>query len=654
MESIFESEQSLVEVLPIPACVVTGTEFFITAANESMLALWGWKDLKPETSLKEVYPRIAQHSDVLEDSGPGASSSQTHETKFSALVDGKAVEKHLRYSLKHFGLASGELRLLVTAEDITEQVTRRFKLEEAERRHAFLLKLSDALRPLGDARSIQTEASRILGEYLKVSRVGYGEVEQNEQRYFTTEYSWTDGMVPPYHGTHDLAGFGPDVLQALRSGTALIINDMLEDPRTASPAMQAAFHALQFRSVITASLIKQGCLVAALYVHHHEARQWTEEEIVLVQDVAERTWAAVQRAAAERNLRESEEKFRTLFNSIDEGFCVIELIYQDGLAADLRYLLVNPAFEAHSGIAAAEGKSLIELLGSVDTFWLNTYEELIQTGKPVRIERYSEPLNRWMSVFSTRIGDQSSRQVAVVFNDITDQKHSEQLKNDFISMVSHELKTPLTSLNAHLQVLSRNSKKHNDLFTSNSVEKSLVQVGRMHRLIQGFLDVARFEEGKIYLNKSSFDLNELIQETREELLLVYRSHQIILDLFPTPVTISGDRDKLGQVLINLLSNAVKYSREGSRIEVSSGTSGGLAEIKIKDEGIGIRPEYIDKLFKRFYRIEEQQNRHISGFGIGLYLCAEIIKLHQGSISVISKEGEGSTFSFSLPANLSAN
>ncbi|WP_256009877.1 ATP-binding protein [Desertivirga xinjiangensis] len=650
MKSIFESEQSLVEVLPIPACVASGAGFFITAANGSMLGLWGWKDLKPETSLKEVYPHIAQHFDVLEDSRTCAPSSQTHETKISVLVDGKAVEKHLSYSLKRFRLASGDLRLLITAEDITEQVTRRFKLEEAERRHAFLLRLSDTLRPLADAPSIQTEASRILGEYLQISRVGYGEVEQNEQRYFTTEYSWTDGTVPPYHGTHDLAGFGPDVLQSLRSGTALVIDDMLEDPRTASPAMQAAFQALQFRSVITASLIKQGRLVAALYVHHHEARQWTEEEKLLVQDVAERTWAAVQRASAERNLRESEEKFRTLFNSIDEGFCVIEVLYKDNVAVDLRYLLANPAFESHSGMASVEGKSLIELLGSVDSFWLKAYDELVQTGKPVRIERYSEPLNRWMSVFSTRIGDQSTRQVAVVFNDITEQKHSEQLKNDFISMVSHELKTPLTSLNAHLQVLNRNSKKQNDLFTSSSIEKSLVQVGRMHRLIQGFLDVARFEEGKIYLNNSLFDLNELVQETREELLLINRSHEIILNLTPTPVTISGDRDKLGQVLINLLSNAVKYSREGSRVEISSEVSGGLSEIKIKDEGIGIKPEYIDKIFKRFYRIEEQKNKHISGFGIGLYLCAEIIKLHKGSINVCSEEGKGSTFIFSLPVD----
>ena len=112
--------------------------------------------------------------------------------------------------------------------------------------------------------------------------------------------------------------------------------------------------------------------------------------------------------------------------------------------------------------------------------------------------------------------------------------------------------------------------------------------------------------------------------------------------------ISGDRDKLGQVVNNLISNAIKYSAKGSRITIACKASQQIAKVSVSDQGIGISAENIDKLFDRFYRVEDRQIQHISGFGIGLYLSSEIIKLHKGRIGVHSTEGDGSTFWFSLP------
>ncbi|HVG48509.1 MAG TPA: GAF domain-containing protein, partial [Rubellimicrobium sp.] len=179
-----------------------------------------------------------------------------------------------------------------------------------ERRSQFVLNLSDRLRALSDPRAIIDTAQEALGRYLHANRVGYGEVEETA-RYFTTERNWTDGTIPSREGTHDLAGFGPEVLAALRAGVPLLIQDAATDPRTSSPEALAAFDAIDTRAVITASLVKEGQMRAALYVHAREPRPWTERDSELVTEVAERTWSAVERARAETQTKVSEERLRT-------------------------------------------------------------------------------------------------------------------------------------------------------------------------------------------------------------------------------------------------------------------------------------------------------------------------------------------------------
>jgi PAS domain S-box-containing protein len=180
-----------------------------------------------------------------------------------------------------------------------------------ELRGRFLLDLGDRLRALSNARAIIETAQEALGRFLTANRVGYGEVEETA-RYFTTEHNWTDGSVPSREGTHDLAGFGPDVLAALRAGIPLLIPDVASDPRTNAPESLAAFDAIDTRAGITASLVKEGRMRAALYVHAREPRPWTEHDAELVAEVAERTWAAVERVRAEADLRDSEARFRSM------------------------------------------------------------------------------------------------------------------------------------------------------------------------------------------------------------------------------------------------------------------------------------------------------------------------------------------------------
>ncbi|MFF5383098.1 PAS domain S-box protein [Pedobacter suwonensis] len=232
-----------------------------------------------------------------------------------------------------------------------------------------------------------------------------------------------------------------------------------------------------------------------------------------------------------------------------------------------------------------------------------------------------------------------------LFIDITEQKLDELRKNDFIGMVSHELKTPLTAINGFVQVLQRKAKKDEDNYAIVALEKTNSQIRKMTTMINGFLNVSRLESSKLLIEKTNFNLDDLLKETIEETYISQSSHQIILH--PTcGVDIYADRDKIGNVISNLISNGIKYSDNGTSIEISCNLSDTEVEVQIKDEGIGIRPEDIEKLFERYYRV--QGNHTISGFGIGLYLSAEIVERHGGRIWAESEEGKGSVFHFTLP------
>jgi two-component system sensor histidine kinase VicK len=259
---------------------------------------------------------------------------------------------------------------------------------------------------------------------------------------------------------------------------------------------------------------------------------------------------------------------------------------------------------------------------------------------------YRDKKLRWVRAIGNLTRDISGEFSAFtgVVMDVTDLKEDELRKNDFIGMVSHELKTPLTSLNGHLQFLQRKAEKGGDMVAS-AFEQPLKQVRQMTAMINGFLNMSRLDAGKIHIDKSSFDLCELIEEIKHEQLVLSSSHELIFHCYPS-VMVNADRAKIAQVINNLISNAVKYSPGGSKIELSCQDLGDRIKLSVSDQGIGIRPQDLDRLFERYYRVENNSN--ISGFGIGLYLCAEIIERHHGRIWAESELENGAVFHFELP------
>jgi len=229
--------------------------------------------------------------------------------------------------------------------------------------------------------------------------------------------------------------------------------------------------------------------------------------------------------------------------------------------------------------------------------------------------------------------------------DVTELKKDEDRKNDFIGMVSHELKTPLTSLNGYIQVLQKKAGKANDSFAISALDIANKQVKKMTSMINGFLNVSRLESGKIMLNKEQFNLEELVKSTINDLLVMVTSHTITFT-HADHISVFADHDKISNVISNLLSNAIKYAPQYKQIEVRCEVVDHMAQISVRDEGMGINTEDLEKLFERYYRVEN--NHTISGFGIGLYLSAEIIERHNGKIWATSELGKGATFYFNLP------
>ena len=231
--------------------------------------------------------------------------------------------------------------------------------------------------------------------------------------------------------------------------------------------------------------------------------------------------------------------------------------------------------------------------------------------------------------------------------DITDSKRDEERKNTFVGMVSHELKTPLTTIMAYIQMLKGREQPGRDEFETRAIEKTEAQLVRMRSLVDGFLNISRLEAGKIFLNKQVFVLPDLIQEVIDETTLTITTHPIVFHP-GTPLKVCADRIKIGNVVSNLISNAIKYSERGRHIHIWCRQVEGNIETGVRDEGIGLHQQDVHKLFTRFYRVQNNLTQNISGFGIGLYLCAEIIERHGGTIWVDSEVNRGSTFYFTLP------
>jgi two-component system sensor histidine kinase VicK len=352
---------------------------------------------------------------------------------------------------------------------------------------------------------------------------------------------------------------------------------------------------------------------------------------------------------ARQKMAEAEERLRMAIESADMGTWAID--------AATKKAHPSARTKEMFGFEADEEMSLEQSINQISDDYrdmvINTINTAFEKGGSYDMEY---PLvdnhngkQRWVRVTGKLYYDDNDKPAnfSGMIIDITGRKQEEIRKNDFIAMVSHELKTPLTSIKSYIQISLNKARKANDEFLAGALDKADRQIVKMTKMIRGFLDLSKLESGKITLATENFNMADLVKEIVSDAQFINHDHFIELESC-CPAAVNADRYKIGQVLDNFLSNAIKYSPRETQIKVRCEIRDGNVRVSVSDLGIGIKHKDHAKLFDRYYRADNDIIKTVSGFGIGLYIAGEIIHLHNGQIGVVSEEFEGSEFYFMLP------
>jgi len=229
-----------------------------------------------------------------------------------------------------------------------------------------------------------------------------------------------------------------------------------------------------------------------------------------------------------------------------------------------------------------------------------------------------------------------------------ERKKAQIQKDEFLGFASHELKTPVTSIKAYIQLMLLYAKRGQKRDVLPLIQKIDVQVDRLSHLINDLLDVTKVQAGKLEFNFENFSLNEIVDEVISDMQLTTSKHQIVKE-GSVKAYVYGDRARTAQILINLLSNAIKYSPQADLIMIRVNDGDDKVRVAVQDFGIGIAKEYQQKIFDRFYRVDGKKQETYPGLGLGLHIASEIAKRQNGRLSVESEPGKGTTFHLELPS-----
>ncbi|PWS26328.1 PAS domain-containing sensor histidine kinase [Pedobacter yonginense] len=349
-----------------------------------------------------------------------------------------------------------------------------------------------------------------------------------------------------------------------------------------------------------------------------------------------------------KDLKESQEFLYSIIQTVRESLIVID--------PDFKVVSANDHFLKTFKVSLEEtvGTGLYELGNHQwDIPQLRKLlTDILPTNNPVEdfeVEHDFPHIGRKLMLLNAHrieLEGQYKDQILLAIEDITERREIERRKDDFLSIASHELKTPLTTIKGYVQAMERMVPKDSGARFLGFLSKTAKYLDRLNNLIAELLDVSRIQTGNLKLHKVPFDFDKMVKETVEAIQTATQNHNIIIEGF-SGVQVPADESHIAQVLTNLLSNAIKYAPESGQVHVYISKVSNYVKLSVTDSGIGISPEDQKKIFERFYRAGDIQQR-FPGMGIGLYICEQIIKNHDGTLWVESEKEKGSTFSFTLP------
>ncbi len=551
-------------------------------------------------------------------------------------------------------------RLLAVSRDVTGQRRREMNFE-------FLASVSQDLARWTNVDEMTRTVGASVAAYLQLSLCALVEINEAADQVVINQ-DWHRDDVPGLASTYRLADFvEEEFIRTARTGEVIVVRDTAADPRT-DPAK---FAALKMASFVCAPLIVDGQWRFALCLYKSEVHDWQEDEIALTRELTERIWTRLERLRAEATLRRSEELFRALF---DRGPIAMYACDASGTLQEFNSVAVNLW-----GREPTRGDSNERFCGSLklylpdgtlvsraDTPMARVLAGEIPFARDVEVV-VERPDGSRITVISNVVPltDAQGEMTGAIncFYDITERSHMElklqeqaqaltaldSRKNEFLAMLSHELRNPLAPLSNAVHMLRLQTNEDPVQRQARGIIER--QVGQLKHLIDDLLEISRITTGRVRLRLERIAISGVVERALETVqpLVTQRRHALTVALPPQPVWLRADAARLEQVVVNLLTNAAKYTDEGGQIWLSVRQEDDAAVLRVRDTGVGIAPELLPRIFDLFTQAERSLDRSQGGLGIGLSLVQHLVELHGGTVEVSSVLGQGSEFVVRLPA-----
>jgi PAS domain S-box-containing protein len=439
-----------------------------------------------------------------------------------------------------------------------------------------------------------------------------------------------DSRVP---STARLAG------DAVQSRSPVIVADARDDQRLlqADPVLAAGY-----ASYVGVPLVgPEGVVHGVLSVYAKAPRQWQEEEVEALRAFAGNASAALSSAELYQNVALEKERSVAILSNIADGIVAVD---RDG-----KVVLWNTAAEQITGVPAQE--ALERTPSDVLQRDLESDREMPAGERFVSIRRGGDDI--WLSLTEAIMRDPAGAVAGRIFafRDISAERVVEQMKSEFVSNVSRELRSPLTSIYGFAETLLRDDVLFGEEERTTFLGYIASEAGRLTAIVDRLLAVARLDSGDLQVQLAPTDVSAVVSEvvSSAKQSLALSGHEFVLDLPAEPLAVAADREKLRQIVTDLVDNAVKYSPQGGTVRVAARRRDDTVEVSVDDEGIGIPEAEQSRIFAKFYRAESA-GRDLSsgGTGLGLFIAKELLAAMRGRIWVRSREGDGSSFVFSLP------
>lgn len=555
------------------------------------------------------------------------------------------------------------IRLSGMTMDITPQ-------KEAEARLILVRRVSELIGEFEDPAELLYEVSRTVGEHLHVRRCLFTEIDIEKDRG-TVRRDYCLG-VPSVAGVYKVSDYSESTRREMSAGHTVVNCDSKNDARTAEQYV-GTYQPQGERSYIAVPMLRDGRWVAELWISDDVPRHWSEQDVALLQSVAERVWTAVEKLRVHEALRQSEARVRFVGERADVGYWYWDLLnnqmiwspvckrlfglepdveithrrFRDALHPDDRDLLEQTLR------ASLEGDGEYDL--EYRTIWPDgtvrwvrakgsaSYEE----GVPVRMAGIT------LDVTQRRMLDEQRDELLALERRLREEADEASVAKDhFLALLSHELRTPMTTILGWASFLASGMA---DQDAVQSGIQSIEQSSRAQaRLIEDLLDVSRIVTGKLTLERKLFDLTEPVRDAVEVVLPSAREKtiEIITDFSSGPAFVHGDASRMEQVAWNLLTNSVKFTPPGGRVYVRVTQSEDGVRVCVRDTGAGMPADFLPHVFERFRQGEDGPSRSFGGLGLGLSIVRNVTELHGGSVEAVSDGlGRGAEFIVRLPRAL---